>query len=436
MIQIKHPKGLVIAAPNSNTGKTVFTVGLVAALNARGVQTQVAKAGPGFIDPQFLSLATGSPCHNLDKWALGSDQLRARANAVASGADLLIVEGVMGMFDGAASMEASTADIAETLDLPVILVVDASGQAQSIAALVHGFSTFRRSPKVCGVVATRVGSPGHAALLKEALADLDIPFLGAILRSDDLTIPSRHLGLVQASEQNAPRHLVDAASEAVSAGVDLDMLIDLAGSVQKSPPPRPLPPLGQRIAIARDIAFAFAYPHLLDDWRTQRAELSFFSPLADQAPSEDCDAVYLPGGYPELHCETLAKADRFLQGLRSAAGRGALIYGECGGYMVLGQGLIDADGRHHRMAGLLSHAASFETRRMCLGYRSMTPLTDDVWARTLRGHEFHYSTLSEPGSDDPLFHLTDARCIDLGNAGGHRNNVMGSYAHIIDQTPL
>lgn len=429
-------KGLVIAAPSSNTGKTVFTLGLVSALRARGVSVEVAKGGPGYIDPQFLRLATGQDCYNLDKWAFGNEQLRARASEIAQNTDLLIVEGMMGMFDGAASTSGSTADLADTLDLPVLLLVDASGLAQSIAAIVHGFATLRERPKVCGVVATRVGSQGHADLLAEPLKETGIPLLGSVMRSEALTIPSRHLGLVQATERAQTEALVTAAREAVEAGVDLDALLLAAGILDPAPTPRRLPPLGQRIAIARDIAFEFAYPHQLNDWRAQGAELCFFSPLANEAPRNDCDAVFLPGGYPELHAETLSQASEFLNGLRSAAARGALIYGECGGYMVLGEGLVDAQGERHAMAGLLSHSTSFAQKKMHLGYRDITPEPNPVWTMPLRGHEFHMSVLIDPGTDSPLFHQKDARGIDLGPSGGQRGSVLGSYTHIIDQAPM
>ncbi len=428
--------GLVIAAPNSNTGKTVFTMGLVGALRARGQKVEVAKAGPGFIDPQFLSLATGRACYNLDKWALGTEQLRARAQQIAAASDLLIIEGMMGLFDGAASIDGSTADIAATLDLPVLLLVDASGQAQSIAALVHGFATLRPEPRVCGVVATRVGSPGHGEMLREALIETKIPYLGSVLRSDSLTIPSRHLGLVQASEQSDPSELAAAAMKAVSDDIDLDAILDLARPIVSTQTVTPLPPLGQRIAVAQDIAFSFAYPHILDDWRAQGAEIKPFSPLANEAPDQDCDAIYIPGGYPELHCQALSHANRFLSGLRKAAARGAIVYGECGGYMVLGRALIDADGESHAMADLLDHVTSFADRKMHLGYRQLTPLQNDIWRDTLRGHEFHWSTVQDAGSDAPLFKQTDARNIDLGFTGGRRKSVMGSYAHIIDRAPI
>ena len=434
-ISAAAPKGLVIAAPNSNTGKTVFTLGLVSALKARGVSAEVAKGGPGYIDPQFLRLATGQDCYNLDKWAFGESQLQARAHEIARASDLLIIEGMMGMFDGAASTAGSTADVADTLGLPVLLLVDARGLAQSIAAIVHGFATLRERPKVCGVVATRVGSKRHADLLAEPLKETGIPLLGTVMRSDALTIPSRHLGLVQATERNQTDALVDAARDAVERGVDLEAVLAAAGGLSPAPSPRRLPPLGQRIAVARDIAFEFAYPHILNDWRASGAEISFFSPLADEAPRYDADAIFLPGGYPELHAGTLSNAGGFLSGLRSAADRGALIYGECGGYMVLGEGLVDASGTRHAMAGLLKQATSFAEKKMHLGYRSITPEPNLFWKTPLRGHEFHMSVLSDPGTDKALFRQRDAQGIDLGLTGGQRGPVMGSYTHIIDQAP-
>ncbi|MEL6860646.1 MAG: cobyrinate a,c-diamide synthase [Pseudomonadota bacterium] len=428
-------KGLVIAAPHSGSGKTVFTMGLARALKSKGVRLQIAKGGPGYIDPQFLSAAAVQPCFNLDKWAMGNAQLQARVAAIAGDKDMLLVEGMMGMFDGAAGMNGSTADLADTLGLPVLLLVDASGQAQSIAALVHGFATLRERPKVCGVVATRVGSARHGEMLRDAVAEIGIPFLGAVHRSEALTIPSRHLGLVQATESLSREALLRAAETYVADAVDLDLLLELAGDVPQVGAVSPLPPLGQRIAVAKDIAFEFTYPHLLTDWRAQGAEIELFSPLANEAPSAACDAVFLPGGYPELHCATLAAADTFWTGLRQAADRGALIYGECGGYMVLGKALIDANGIAHPMAGLLDHVTSFAERQMNLGYRQMTPLGGGPWTGPLNGHEFHYSKLVDPGTDTALFSAKDASGKDLGTHGGRRGSVMGSYMHIIDAAP-
>ncbi|MEL6857822.1 MAG: cobyrinate a,c-diamide synthase [Pseudomonadota bacterium] len=428
-------RGIVIAAPNSNSGKTVFTMGLVAALQDQGLSVAAAKAGPGFIDPQFLSLASDAPCHSLDKWAMGPAQVRARAAQIGATADLVMIEGMMGMFDGAAGLDGSTADLAATLDLPVLFLVDASGQAQSIAALVHGFATLRPQPKLCGVIATQVGSSGHGEMLRDALIETGIPLVGTVMRSEAMHIPSRHLGLVQAIERAAPDPLVEAARDAVEAGVDLDLLISLCQDLPTGSTIKPMPPLGQRIAVARDAAFGFAYPHLLEDWQGQGAEVNVFSPLSDEAPDLNCDAVYLPGGYPELHAAQLASARNFMDGLAQVAHAGARIYGECGGFMALGQSLTDADGHAHRMAGLLGHSTSFAQPKMHIGYRTLFALQPGLWDGPLRGHEFHWSDTTDVGTDPALFRMEDARGIDLGAVGGRRGNVFGSYAHIIDRSP-
>ena len=429
-------KGLVVAAPHSSSGKTTFCLGLAAALKARGLNVQVAKCGPGYIDPQFLSAAIGQPCFNLDKWAMGTEQMRARASQISAGADVFLLEGMMGLLDGAKGMSGSTADIAADLDLPVVLLIDASGQSQSIIATVYGFVALAKGVKICGVVANRVGSERHANMLREALEEINIPLLGAVMRSDSLTIPSRHLGLVQAEEVNTGSRLVEVARKRIENDVDLDALLLRAGAFTPSGTVSPMRPLGQRIAVAQDVAFRFGYPHLLTDWRQSGAEIEFFSPLADEAPSPACDAIYLPGGYPELHARKLARAGKFFEGLREAAACGTLIYGECGGYMVLGRHLIDSNGAPHQMAGLLDHVTSFETPKLHLGYRVLMPQDTPQWRGPFRGHEFHYSTLHARGADAPLFQVEDARGGALGFVGGRRGSVMGSYMHIIDRGPM
>lgn len=428
------PRGIVVAAPASGTGKTVLTMGLAAALRGRGQRVAVAKTGPDYIDPQFLAAAAGGPCLNLDAWAMPPDELRVRASAHASGADFIVVEGVMGLFDGAAGGGGSTADLAAALGLPVVLVVDASRQAQSIAATVHGFATFRACPKVCAVIATQVASDRHASMVRDALVLRDVPYLGAFRRAGGLALKSRHLGLVQAHEVQALHDVVGAARANVEANINLDTLMLLAQPMQPGDDGvmLRLPPLGQRIAVARDVAFGFSYAHMLDDWRYQGAQISYFSPLQDEAPAASCDAVFLPGGYPEIYAGKLAAAQTFLGGLWQAAGRGAVIYGECGGYMVLGRALIGADGKAHPMAGLLGHVTSFATRKRQLGYRQLENAGHThVLPPGLRGHEFHYSVLAETGSDPALFLSRDSRGEEIGPTGGCRANVMGSYAHII-----
>jgi cobyrinic acid a,c-diamide synthase len=496
--------GLIVAAPASGQGKTTLALGLIAAFARAGVVVRSFKVGPDYIDPAFHEVASGRPCLNLDPWAMRGETLDALARALFADADLVIGEGVMGLYDGAADGTGSTADLAARLALPVLLVVDASRQGASVAALARGFASHRDDVTVAGVVLNRVGSAAHEAVLRKALMASGIAVLGALPRDEALALPERHLGLVQAREHAALDAFIARAAEAAARYVDLAAVRAIArvprvvhvpnrlpaappsessldptplpspqggrgrrkpvSSLSEdarasdpratpflSPSPRvgegggggsketgltspPIPPLGSRIAIARDDAFAFLYPHLLDGWRQAGAALVFFSPLADEAPV-NCDAVYLPGGYPELHAGRLAAATRFMAGLREAAARGAAIYGECGGYMTLGDGLIDADGARHAMAGLLPLATSFAARRLQLGYRGVELLADGPLGRKgtrFRGHEFHYATIVREDEGEALFEMTDATGASRGAAGRRRGRVFGSFAHLID----
>jgi len=265
----------------------------------------------------------------------------------------------------------------------------------------------------------------------------DVPCLGVISQDPALALPDRHLGLVPAGEQSESETVIEHAARVMSDALDVEALLALARSsrLDKAGPAIPLPPLGQRIAIARDDGFVFAYPAVLDGWRRASAELSFFSPLGDEMPDEDADAIYLPGGYPELHAGKIAAAQRFIGALRSAAHRGVTIYGECGGYMVLGEALTDAKGHAHGMTGLLPLATSFAERRLHLGYRTMTLLADGPLGRAgarFRGHEFHYATTVSV-SGDALFAAGDSYGADLGQIGLRRGSVAGSFLHLIDR---
>jgi len=429
-------RGFLVAAPHSGSGKTTLTLGLLRALRDRGVALAPAKAGPDYIDPAFHTEAAGEICINLDPWAMRPDLLRILATRHAAGDRLLVVEGMMGLYDSAADGEGSPADLAALLGLPVVFVVDCARMAHSIAALVAGFNDFRSDVLIAGVILNRVGSARHEEMLRDALDPSGIPVLGAMRQDPSLALPSRHLGLVQAREhENLDRFIADAAF-AVTVSLDLDRIAALTTMTSDEEVtagvPR-LPPLGQRIAVARDAAFAFSYPHLLRGWQRQGAEIFLFSPLAGEAPAEDADAVYLPGGYPELNAGRIAAAAGFLSGLRAAAGAGKPVYGECGGYMVLGEGLIDADGARHEMAGLLPVVTSYEKRKRHLGYRRLKPLAASPWALPLTAHEFHYSTLVSEGEGERLFSAADARGAELGPMGLRRGSVAGSYMHVIDR---
>jgi cobyrinic acid a,c-diamide synthase len=430
-------KALLIAAPRSGAGKTTVTLALLAAFRRRGLRIRAAKCGPDYIDPAFHEAAANAPCLNLDSWAMGPALLDSVAYEASAGADLLIVESAMGLFDGAgagAIGEGAAAEIAVQLRMPVLLVLDVAGQAQSAAASVLGFASFDPRLRIAGIVLNRVGSDRHRASVERAIGTLDIPVVGAIPRDNAIHLPERHLGLVQALEHNDLELRLHRLAELAERHCDLARIQALAAPLRVGEQAiSALPPPGQRIALASDAAFAFIYPHVVNGWRRAGAEIVPFSPLADAPPPEDCDACWLPGGYPELHAGTLANAGRFKAGFKQFAARKP-VHGECGGYMVLGQGLVDADGAHHAMAGLLTHATSFAERRLHLGYRAATLLQDcplgAVGAR-LRGHEFHYATLTEPGTDEPLAELFDAEGTPLGSSGGRRGHVTGTFFHAI-----
>jgi cobyrinic acid a,c-diamide synthase len=435
--------GLIIAAPSSGSGKTLITAGLLRHLRLQGVPVAAAKAGPDYIDPSFHALASGGGCPNLDCWAMRPSTLAALV-AGFDGAELVLCEGVMGLFDGtgADGEIGSTAELARITGWPVVLVVDARGQGASVAALLRGFVDHRRDISVTGVIFNRIASKRHQVLLA-ATATRHLPDLAALggLPADPaLALPTRHLGLVPANEVTAAEAIIERAADRIGSSIDVDRLRALARpSTLASGAGKPLmPPLGQRIAVARDEVFCFVYASLLDGWRNAGAELEFFSPLANQPPSTAADAVYLPGGYPELWASRLNEADIFLGGLRVAAANGKPVYGECGGYMVLGDGLTDATGRRHAMAGLLPLETSFRQRRLYLGYRNATLLAATplgAAGRGFRGHEFHYATVVGEGPAKPLWTLRDAAGADLGHSGLRGGSVFGSFIHLIDSWP-
>jgi cobyrinic acid a,c-diamide synthase len=429
----------MIAAPRSGSGKTVVTLGLLRALKNRGVAVVGLKSGPDYIDPAFLAAASGAPSCNLDSYAMAPDLIGALAARASLGFDVVLCEASMGLFDGVPAppgRSGASADVASHLGLPVVLVLDVSGQAQSAAAALKGFMTYDARVRIGGVVLNRVGSPRHRKLAGEAIEALGAPILGAIPKLADLALPARHLGLVQAEELPALNATLDRIASQVAEHVDVNALLQLAAELSAAPALAvALKPPGQRIALARDAAFSFIYPHLVSGWRAQGAEIVTFSPLADEAPAQHCDVCWLPGGYPELHAGTLAAAHGFLSGLRRFAVVNP-VYGECGGYMVLGDALTDAGGETHAMAALLGVATSFAKRKMTLGYREATLLADTPVGPAgakLRGHEFHYATFTDKGADAPLAMVRDAYTEAPSPAGHRRGRVSGGFFHVIAQ---
>lgn len=416
-------RGLILSAPSSGAGKTTITLGLLRHFRQLGLGVRGAKSGPDYIDPRFHAAASGKECFNLDAWAMSP----ARIRSLAAGSDPVLIEGAMGLFDGAPPVgKGSTADLARHLDLPVVLVVDASKQAQSVAALVKGFQSYSPDVSVMAVILNNVGSARHERMLRLALTGIAMPVLGAIPRTPALQTPSRHLGLVQAAERPDLELFLDQAAALVGKHVDMDALAELFEPLPDAPSDSPLAPPAQTISIASDAAFAFAYPHLMRDWQRQGAEVKTFSPLANEAPPQ-ADLVYLPGGYPELHAGKIAAAETFLSGLR----RAKAVYGECGGYMVMGDGLIDANGARHAMAGLLQLETDFSNRKLHLGYRRLETASP-LWPSTLLAHEFHYATTLK-AIGPPLFNAQDAEGNALPDMGLRNGPHSGSFAHVIDQ---
>ena len=439
---MNSPRAILITAPTSGSGKTTFTLGLLRHFSEHGLAIRGAKCGPDYIDPTYHAAACGQMSVNLDSWSMDLPLIHGLAyfgaannrNTTTSADEILLIEGAMGAIDGGGrSGKGSAADVAEALKIPVILVVDSSKSARSSILPVLGLQIARPNLQIAGIIANQVASERHAAQIKAAAQYYGIRVFGMMRRQQELNLPSRHLGLVPASEKSNLIQFMDRAADAVKRD------IDCAAILSSTKPLRPssktfgsgIPPLNQRIAIAQDDAFCFIYPHLLSEWHRSGVEIRFFSPLADEQLPADCNAVFLPGGYPELHAEKIAAANNFGRSLRLAADRGAAIYGECGGYMVLGKSLETRDGRRHRMLELLSHSTSFKNPKLHLGYRNLKPNVNSPFSGTFAGHEFHYASISEEGSDERLFQSTDADGNKLQPSGGVRGSVSGSFAHLI-----
>jgi len=429
---------LLISAPASGAGKTTLTLALARAFRDRGLAVQCFKSGPDYIDPAFHAAATGRASVNIDSWAMARKTIE---HLIARGrdADLVLAEGSMGLFDGVAmagtSGTGASADIAAMTGWPVLLVLDPSGQAQTAAAVAAGLRDFRDGVRIAGVVLNRVASPRHEDLVRRAMEGAGIAVLGALPRHAPIALPERHLGLVQAEELSRLDALIAEAARLIAERVDLDAVLRLAEcdwtARRIDMPPRVTPP-GQRIALARDAAFSFVYPHILEGWRAAGAEIVPFSPLADEAPDDSADVCWLPGGYPELRAGAIASSDRFRAALKAFA-ETRPVHGECGGYMVLGEGLTDARGTRHEMTGLLGLETSFAKRRMHLGYR-LAELTAGMpghkQGARLRGHEFHYATiLAQP--DPPLAFVRDANGTEVAETGSRRGHVTGTFFHLI-----
>lgn len=434
---------LVVAGSQSGVGKSSLTLALVAALKRRGMRVQTFKVGPDYLDPGHLARVSGRPCYNLDAWMCGEAYVRQLFRQAASDADIAIVEGVMGLFDGSRAdrLEGSTAQIACWLQAPVLLVVNAHGMARSIAALVHGFGSFEPQLKLAGVLANMCGSKSHGQWLRQALTEAQLPpLLGVIERGAFPELPSRHLGLVSAAETVWSDELIAQLATVAEQGIALPELLEQATAaaplLADTFAPTEVGRYDLRIGIAEDAAFQFYYPDLFLELEQRGVELCRFSPLDDRELPSDCDMLYFGGGYPELHAESLAGNSSMLQAVRNFCASGRPVYAECGGLIYLSQG-IENDGRRWPLVGALPSWAQLLNKRKTLGYVEVTLQQPSLFGDCgvqLRGHEFHYSELcSDPLAGDDwqsayrLRQNRSGRCRDEGYQAG---NILASYAHL------
>ena len=417
------PNGIIITSPSSGSGKTVVTLGILRALSKQ-IKIRSFKSGPDYIDPRFHEFASGSTSFNLDSWAMSKN----RIFSLSSGDGPLIVEGAMGLFDGASSDgSGSAAHLSKLLDLSIVLVIDCSMMGQSIAAVVRGFITQDPDLHFLGIILNKVGSDTHLEILTDSLSDIFYPpILGALKRNNIFSHPSRQLGLVQAEERLELHSWIDQVSVEIERDIDLSSFITSNKIIPKKYK-RIIPP-GQNILVAKDTAFSFIYPHILEDWKLAGANVSFFSPLADEE-APPADFIYFPGGYPELYAGKLASNSKFLKSIRTASNH-TRIYGECGGYMLLGSAIIDKDGKSHAMLNLLNLVTTLENPKLTLGYRKLEGLSTHIPGQ-FNGHEFHYAkTLHASGKS--LFKASNSRKTPLDEMGLEDGFVFGSFAQLID----
>ena len=429
--------GLIISAPGSGTGKTTVMLGLCRALSKRGLNIQPFKNGPDYIDPAFHQRATGHYSSNLDTWAMKKEMVTSEL--LDSDYEVGLIEGSMGFFDGVADNGAygigSTADLARLTGWPVVMVLDVSGQAQSAAAVAIGFYKFDPNIKIAGVILNKVASARHLNLIKSGMKQAGIKILGSLPKEKNICLPKRHLGLIQAQETSKLDTILSQLSNFVEENIDIDTLLQSATSSSDGfelEKPNFIKPPSHRIALAKDEAFSFVYPHLFNSWHKSGAEIIPFSPLADQAPDPSADLVWLPGGYPELYAGKIASSQTFLSGLKTFVKKKP-VHGECGGYMVMGKILIDSNGESHQMAGLLGLVTSFEKRKMNLGYRKAKTLSSILSLQKgdiISGHEFHYSTIIDQ-PDPPLAEITDAKNELVKETGSRVDLASGTFFHMI-----
>jgi len=429
---------IVIAGTQSGAGKTSLTLGLAALLRRRGLKVQTFKVGPDYLDPTYLARASGRPCYNLDGWMMGREYVENLFHRAAADCDIAVIEGVMGLFDGAdaVSNDGSTAQVAEWLRAPVLLAIPAHGVARSIAATAQGYARFDPGVNVVGIMANQCGSDSHAGILREALyAGCGLPLLGCVRRGGLPALAGRHLGLVSASPRAVPDELINRLADALAPFLDIDEILRIARSAQPfatgdMKTSRPRSPQRWRLGVARDEAFHFYYQDNLDALRNAGCELVFFSPLADGNLPENLDGLYLGGGYPEEYAAELSCNKTMLEQIACFP---KMIYAECGGLMYLSEGIETKDGSRHPQAGRLPAWVRMSSGRKALGYVEVTFTRDNFFGKpgeTLRGHEYHYSELTRRPEWETAYSVTRRR--DGGNfqEGFQHGHVLAGYAHL------
>lgn len=435
MNRVNIPR-VVIAATQSSSGKTTVVTGILRALKNKGMKVQPFKVGPDYIDPSYHGMAAGRAGHNLDTWLVDESRINDLFASEAENADIAIIEGVMGLYDGGKNGISSTAQLAKKLQAPVILVINVQSMGDSAAAIALGFKLYDEEVNLAGVILNRLGSPTHKMLIEEAMARINVPVFGAVYRDDSVHMPERHLGLTPAQENNA-KEIIEIISAKIAKEVYLDEIIKLACAA----PPLEVQENKQSnaakdivIAVAKDKAFSFYYPASLKQLSDCGAKIEFFSPLEDETIPSNASALIFGGGFPEIFADKLAANKSMLTSIRRANENKMPIYAECGGYMYLMQGIFDFDGNFHAMAGIIPATAKMNKKLQTVGYVKAKNLHDNILGEkdcVYHGHEFHFSTQSEEAQDFPwAFEFVKMRNNAEYKAGYAKDNILGSYLHL------
>ena len=426
---------LIIAATQSGSGKTTITAGILAALKNRGLKVQAYKVGPDYIDPGFHEIASSKPAHNLDSWLVGKEKLADIFLSTYGDADIAIIEGVMGLYDGGKGGVSSTAEVAKILNAPVILVIDAKSMGTSAAAVALGFREFDKSINFAGVILNRVGSDSHKKIICDALDELGIKNFGAIKRDENFVLPERHLGLVPTAENNFA-DVIEKISVAVENQIDFDALINLAKNSPSLEEKIFLPQNIEhkiKIAVAKDEAFNFYYAESLRELEKLGAEIIFFSPLNDETLPKNISGLIFGGGFPEIFADRLEQNKTMRESVKNISREGLPIFAECGGYMYLMKSIKDFDGKIFEMCGVIDNSAEMTKKLQMVGYVDSALKKNCIIGKIgdkIHAHEFHFSTEAENLSDRNIFDCERLRTGKKYSAGYAEKNIVASYLHI------